>query len=109
MDSYIVIKETTIKRQEGDTGSIAFILPEIFDLTDKTFTFVVKTPVGNLVFEKTDDDWQRAGQEITAQLAADDTKGFAGNFHRWELQMQDDNNITTLAKGTFQILTELIQ
>jgi hypothetical protein len=111
--SYIIVEEVTLTRQEGDTGELAFIVPEVLDPSLFTITLQVRTVpgenevVGRLVLEKTGDDWTVEGQNISAPLEEADTKYWAGT-HRWEMQFTDVQQVITVGKGDFIITGEII-
>jgi len=103
MATYLISAEKTITRQEGDDADIVMIIPAEFDMTDATVMFQVFS--GGVAFiEKTPTP---VLQVITVTLDAVDTKGYKGT-KRWELQVTKAGKITTLGKGDFVIVKELI-
>jgi hypothetical protein len=110
--SYIA-SEITITRQEGDTGSVIFTVPEVIDLP--TFT-VVKFHVFRsgvtFIHKELDDssgDLTVVDQVITIDLWEEDTQGYKGT-NRWELEISGnpDDEIITIGKGEFIIVKERI-
>lgn len=104
MSTYLIAAEKTITRQEGDDADIVIIIPDEFSMTGATVIFQVEDTKGNVIFTKTPTP---ALQIITITLAAGDTKGKYGN-KRWELQVTKDSKITTLGRGDFIIVKEMI-
>lgn len=107
MQSYLITEEISIKRQEGDTGRIEIILPGIIDPAAKTFHFQVKDASGDIIMQKDDTDFTVNGQNIFFDLIASDTVEKAGSY-RWELEMRSQAEISTLARGNFYIVKEII-
>lgn len=110
MESYIVTKEITIRRQEGDTGSVVFVIPDIIDLDLYTEIKFKVSNSGSLIFIKllSDNSISVENQTVTIPLLAVDTKLKSGN-HFWELELSNDTEITTIGRGVFVIIKELIQ
>mgnify|MGYP006268563201 CR=1 FL=1 len=111
MPAYIIKSEATITRQEGDTSEIKFIIPNVFPLYGEVFEliFAVYSRSGTRQFIKTtlNGDFVIDAQTATTYLQVDNTKGIWGTY-RWELQYRDAGSITTIGKGNFEILKELI-
>ena len=104
MSTYLIQSEIDITRQEGDDADIVFNVPAEFSLTDATVIFQVQTSKGTLIFEKTPTP---SLQVITITIDAVDTKGYVGT-KRWELQVTRSGKITTIGRGDFIIVKELI-
>lgn len=110
MPAYIIKSEATITRQEGDNSEIKFIIPSLFPLSGGfVLKFAVYSRSGTKQFEKTttNGDFVIDGQNATTYLEPNDTKGIWGTY-RWELQYTESDEITTIGKGNFDILKELI-
>lgn len=108
MNSYVITERITVTRQEGDTGSLGFIVPAVLNPALFTIKLQVWT-VSNksvMLFEKT--TWTVSSQTITAPMAALDTKGYAGT-HRWEMEFRSLTEIITVGKGDFVIENEIIK
>lgn len=107
MNSYIITQEITITRQEGDTGVLQFVVPNILNPANFDITFQVwrMSRENSLLFKK--EDWTVEGQQITTSLTEADTKGFAGRW-RWEMQFTSAVEIITVGRGAFEIIKELI-
>jgi len=115
--SYLVRTQFTITIQEGDTGSIPFIVPALFDMTGKDIIFEVEDEDGISVFKKQLDSAETeielalddsSGQLFYVLLDGEESKGHAATNHSWELQAYDDEEINTIGKGTFVIQSEII-
>ena len=115
--SFLVRAEVTITRQEGDTGSIEFIIPATIDMTGMDVIFEVQDVDEQSVFKKESDVSETQieidladsrGQYVAILLDGTETKGFAATDHRWELQVSDGDDIITVGKGTFVIQSEVI-
>lgn len=104
MATYLINSEKTITRQEGDDADIVITVPVAFSLTGATVIFQVEDAKGNIIFTKTPTP---VGQVITITLDAVDTKGHYGN-RRWELQVTKSGKITTIGRGDFIIVREMI-
>lgn len=110
--SYIAT-EIALTRQEGDTGSIVLIVPDVIDLS--TFT-VVKFCVFRsgvaFIYKELDDssgDLTVDGQTITVVLNEEDTQGYKGtNYWECEISGNPDEEIITIGKGEFIVLRERI-
>lgn len=107
MATLLIKSEKQITRQEGDDSDIVFTVPGIFPLTDSTVEFSI-FQAGRKIIRKLTSDVDITDQVITVPLLASDTKGKSGS-HRWELQITRGGKITTIGKGSFNILAELIK
>ncbi len=106
-NSYLVKRPLKITRQEGDTGSVVFIVPDTIPMTGKTATFAVVSKTGVPIFTKTGGQITVDTQTITVPLVANDTKTWQG-VHFWELQVTSLTEVITLGRGDFEIINELI-
>lgn len=104
MATYLISSEKTITRQEGDDADIVMTIPDEFSMTGATVIFQVEDSKGNVIFTK---EPTPALQVITITIDAADTKGKYGN-RRWELQVTKAGKITTLGRGDFIIVKEMI-
>jgi hypothetical protein len=111
MATYLIKKEITITRQEGDSADIVIVVPNVIDMSLYDAQFQVRdTTLRRLIISKTSNAGiSIAGQTLTIPLATDDTKNKAGK-HRWELQLSNNTpEIITIGRGTFIIVNELIR
>lgn len=108
MNSYVITERVTVTRQEGNTGSLGFIVPAVLNPALFTIKLQVWTATNKsaILFEKT--SWTVTGQTITTPMAAVDTKGYAGT-HKWEMQFTSLTEVITVGKGDFVIIKELIK
>lgn len=106
MATYLISREITITRQEGDTADIVVTVPSTLSMTGKTARFQVRDS-GNRVIINKEDEIAIVGQGITILLAANDTARHAGK-HRWELEVSDANGPITIGRGDFIIVKQLI-
>lgn len=104
MATYLISSEKTITRQEGDDADIVMTIPAAFSMTGATVIFQVEDAKGNIIFTKTPTP---VLQVITITIDAANTKGYSGN-RRWELQVTKGGKITTLGRGDFVIVKEMI-
>lgn len=108
MPTFIVRKETTITRQEGDVADVVFVVPKVLSMTGRTARFGVFNSAGTAIFEhETPDPITIASQTITVPLLPVDTTGHSGS-HRWELEVNDDDGPITIGRGTFIITPQLL-
>ena len=94
MATYLIKSEKHFTRQEGDSADVEIIVPEIIDMGNYDAHFVAV-------------DISIQGQRITIPILPADTKGKTGK-HRWELQINSTENIYTIGRGFFYIVSELI-
>jgi hypothetical protein len=108
MTTILIAEEIHITRQEGDTATLRFIVPEVVSLVGRNIRLEVRTRAKELVFRKQGADWTVAGQNISANMLATDTRGYSGK-HRWELQVNiAQTEVITIGRGNFTIEPELI-
>ena len=107
-DTYIILKEITISRQEADTASLVFEVPEVLPIASRTITFQVIDRKKEVILEIAGAQWYKEGQIISATLNPADTDGLAGR-HRWALIAQDSNTRYNIGAGPFTIIPKLAQ
>lgn len=105
MPTYLIKKEKTIIRQQGDTSDITFVFPEIINPEEYDINFSVYSNVsqGTLVFQKTQDDMEIAEQRVTIPIDREDTATVSGERY-WELVIYNEHVTHTIGKGTFKIV-----
>ena len=110
MATYLIKREITITRQEGDTADVVIVVPEVINMENYNARFAVKDNIGKTVFEKKSENSEMTitGQTITIPLLVADTKKKAGK-HRWELQITNENEVITIGRGFFVIVNEIIK
>ena len=110
MATYLIKREITITRQEGDTADVVIVVPEVINMENYNARFAVKDNIGKTVFEKNSENSEMTitGQTITIPLLVADTKKKAGK-HRWELQISNETEVITIGRGVFVIVNELIK
>jgi len=111
MATYLIKKEKTITRQEGDTADIVIVVPDVLDMANYDAEFkVFSTQRRELISKKTAaGSAAKDGQTITIPLASADTKGQAGK-HRWEMQLVNDTpEVITVGRGAFIIEREYVR
>lgn len=107
--NYRIKKQKTVKVQQGDHWTIAFLVPEIFELTgidsirfqvlDKRNVVVNKTTTTILIFE----------QNINIPLLPEDTENLNGDSFFWELEVVKNGIRTTIGQGPFELLKTYIR
>ena len=107
MATYLIKSEKHFTRQEGDSADVEIIVPEIIDMSNYDARFVVKENNLRTIMDKKAGDISIQGQRITIPILPADTKGKTGK-HRWELQINSTENIYTIGRGFFYIVSELI-
>ena len=105
-DTYIILREIPISRQEADTGNLVFEVPEFLPITSRTITFQVIDRNEELIIEISGAQWHKNGQIISTTLNPADTDGLAGK-HRWTLVVQDANTRYNIGAGPFTIIPKL--
>lgn len=105
MTTFLIKKEKTIIRQQGDTSDVTFVFPEVIPPADYSIRFAVWSNVsqGTLLFEKTNNNLQIDGQSVTVPIAPEDTAEISGERY-WELTISNDVRKHTIGKGTFKIV-----
>jgi hypothetical protein len=109
MQSYLIVNEKTITRQEGDTGRIRFRQP-VINTGNYNVTFKVVTKGGATIFTKTNANFTKSTEVedgityyvLVVYLSSADTTGWRGT-HRWEMQLSSTTEIITLGRGCFTI------
>lgn len=109
-DSYIVRKKAKIRRQEGDTGSIVFTVPDGLSLSGKAALFQVRDSSGTSIFRKStlDSSIIIALQVITVNLDGTEGLGCDG-LHNWGLKISDASNTITIGKGPYEIIKQIVR
>lgn len=110
MATFLIKREITITRQEGDTADVVIVVPEVINMANYDARFSVKDSNGRTVFDKKSENAELtiSGQTITIPLLIADTKRKAGK-HRWELQITNATEVITIGRGVFVIVNELIK
>lgn len=106
MATYLISREITITRQEGDAADVVVTVPATLSMTGKTARFQVRDS-GNRVIINKEDEIAIVGQGITILLDPEDTARHSGR-HRWELEVRDANGPITIGRGDFIIVKQLI-
>lgn len=102
--TFLIEKETELVFQQGDTGSIQFVVDEklnVSELSDVSVIFHVFRG-SSLVMKKEADDWTITGQNLTTELKAEDTKELFGGF-RWGIRIIHSEGIHTVGRGPLTI------
>ena len=108
MPTFIVRKETTITRQEGDVADVVFVVPKVLSMTGRTARFGVFDSAGTTIFEKeSPDPVSIASQTITIPILPADTTGHSGS-QRGELEVNNDDGRITIGRGHFIITPQLL-
>lgn len=107
MATYLISREKTITRQEGDVADIVITVPALLSMTGKTAHFAVADNGGRNVINK-EKDISIDEQVISIVLKPEDTSRKAGKY-RWELEVKDANGPITIGKGDFIIVKQLIR
>ncbi len=106
-NSYLIKRPFKLTRQEANTGSVVFILPDEIPMAGKTATFVVVSKKGEQVFKKVFADMTLSGQTLTVPLLPADTRNWQG-VHLWELKLYGGGDEITAGEGEFEITNKLI-
>jgi hypothetical protein len=108
MTTYLIKRERTITRQEGDVADVVFTVPNIFNLVGKTIKFKVYTYAKEEILELSSGNGITVDtQTITCLLSPSLLVGYAGK-HRWELEASDITGPITIGKGDFIVTGENI-
>jgi hypothetical protein len=107
MATFIIKQEIPITRQEGDHSDIVIHVPAILPIDGATVEFAV-FKAGAKIIKKVNADMTITDQVITIPFLPADTKGKPGT-HKWELQIIRESVITTIGRGPFIIVQELIK
>ena len=107
MATYLIAREITITRQEGDVADIVITVPAALSMTARTPVFQVRDTSNRAIINKTTPAITVQAQVINIPLLPADTKGKPGK-HRWELQVTDTNGPVTIGRGNFEIIKEII-
>ncbi|MBK6284973.1 MAG: hypothetical protein IPF54_22135 [Draconibacterium sp.] len=85
------------------------IVPEVINMLSYNARFSVKDNNRRTLIDKKSQDGVITiiGQTITIPLLIADTKGKAGK-HSWELEISNTNEVFTIGRGIFIIISELI-
>lgn len=106
MPRYLVKSATQLQPlQEGDYPQpLAFIVPDVLDMTDRQVEFVMEYADHTPLFTKTSELGQIIidGQNIIVNLIEDDTKDKVGVYHWW-LRVKDADELITIGYGKIQI------
>lgn len=105
MPTYLIKKEKTIIRQQGDTSDVTFVFPDVINPENYSIKFSVWSNVsqGTLIFEKTEDEMEIEGQTVTVPIDREDTATESGERY-WELVIYNEHVTHTIAKGIFKIV-----
>jgi len=103
MATYLIAREITITRQEGDVADIVITVPAILSMTGRTVKFEVRNANGSVQLAKTGSSLTVTGQIISIPLLPADTEGKPGKF-TWECEISDANGPITIGKGAFVIV-----
>ena len=106
MATYLITREITITRQEGNPSDVIINVPESLSLSGKTAHFRVVDSAGKIIIDK-EDEIVIDGQTLTVLLVASDTARKSGKF-RWQLDVSDANGPITIGKGDFVINKSII-
>jgi hypothetical protein len=105
MDNYIVKKEYEIELVESAIGCIEITFPPLINPSDYLLTFTAFDAGRKVLFEKTDEDFTKVGQVITAVVNRLDTEGFTAQKYRWTLWVERETPIAERFKiGQGQLL-----
>ena len=109
MVTYNIARGIALRRQEGDSSDLKVIVPTLLDMTGATARFQVKDSAGRLLIDKStlQSTVSLEGQTIYMRFAPADSNRRAG-VYRWELVVTIAGNIYTIARGSFEIIKELI-
>jgi hypothetical protein len=109
MATYNTARDISLRRQEGDSSDLTVIVPTLLDMKGATVRFQVKDIAGRLLIDKStlQSTIFLEGQTIHLQFDPTDTKRRSG-IHRWELEVTISGSIYTIARGSFEIVKELI-
>jgi len=104
MATFLIKKEKTITRQQGDTSDVTFVFPDVINPEDFSIKFSVWSNVsqGTLLFEKTQDDMEIGEQTVAIPIDREDTVTVNGDRY-WELVIYNEHVTHTIGKGTFKI------
>ena len=105
MATYLISREISITRQEGDAADVVVTVPSTLSMTGKTARFQVRDS-GNRVIINKEDEIAIVGQGITILLAPEDTARHAGK-HRWELEVSDANGPIKIGGGDFSNVKQI--
>lgn len=109
MPRYLVTSSTRLQslQEEDFPQPIAFLVPDVLDITHLNAIFVLETiatpPVTIISKVSTDNsELQKEGQLLTVLFEAADTANKAGIYH-WYLKVYDAEESITVAFGNIQI------
>ena len=110
MATYLIKRELTITRQEGDTADVVIVAPDVLDMDLYDVQFKVVDSSRRPVMNKTTAGGTitKDGQTITIPLLTADTKNKAGK-HSWEMQITTETEVITIGRGPFIIISETIR
>lgn len=102
MTTYLIRREKTLTRQEGDVADIVITVPAIISMTGRTAKFQVRDKYNKVIITKSGNGLTVNGQVITIPLLPADTEG-KGEKNRWELEVINSSGPITIGKGPFFI------
>lgn len=91
--------------QEGDTGTLTFNFPVTFSLVGFDAKIQVRdAPMGNVICEFSTDSGSIniSGQDLIVSIQNEDTEYKVG-VYKYDLELNGNNQVITIAKGTFEI------
>lgn len=91
--------------QEGDTGEITFAFPVTFSLSGFDAKVQVRdSPMGNVIceFSTALGNINITGQDLVISIANSDTEYKAG-LYKYDLELNGNSQVITVAKGNFEI------
>ena len=111
--TYLIAEEKEIKRQEGNSASLTFIIPKPeeggFDIAPFNVLFEVRDRHGNEVFTKDNTHWIKSldTNVIHCKLKPADTEDKSG-IHRWYLKLYNSQDSWDIGRGNFRITSRYI-
>lgn len=90
--------------QEGDTGTLTFNFPVSFSLNGFAAKVQVRDEVDNIIceFSSALGNINIVGQNLSITVVNKDTEYKAG-LYKYDLQLTGNNQVITVAKGSFEI------
>lgn len=90
--------------QEGDTGTLTFNFPASFSLVGFTAKAQVRDHVENIIceFSSALNNISIVGQNLSIAVANKDTE-YKPGLYKYDLQLTGNNQVITVAKGSFEI------
>lgn len=105
MATFLIKKEKTITRQQGDTSDVTFVFPDVIPPAAYSINFSVwsNASQGDLLFEKDQSQMQIEEQTVTVPISREETSGISGERY-WELRIFNEHTSHTIGKGIFKVL-----